>query len=192
MRSSQEPTAAAFRQWMVLPGDVSLVSKIATEQAVYPGQCWLTPGKTHFPNNSAWANRNQLQPRKQEAPHWFFFQMESWLLGAGEPRSPAAGHPEKFQWSVTFWNITWKQPGAQDSTITEGSRSTSSGDFPKRLIKKSLCIYKLEHLGERMPSHGGTCPVMASWSNHYGEFCQLWPGSLFFFPTRLSLTFLFP
>lgn len=31
---------------MVPPGDVSLVSKIATEQAVYPGQCWLTLGKT--------------------------------------------------------------------------------------------------------------------------------------------------
>ena len=65
---------------MVPPGDISLVSKIATEQAVHPAHCWLMPGRTRFPNNSAGANRSELQPGKEEVPCWFFL-IECWLLG---------------------------------------------------------------------------------------------------------------
>lgn len=142
MRSSQEPTAAAFRQWMVLPGDVSLVSKIATEQAVYPGQCWLMPGKTLFPKTiqpEPTAINSNLE--KKRCPIDFFFNRK--LIPGGRWTSfLGCWSPRKFQWLVTFWNFIWEQPGAQHSKITEGSRFTSSEDFPKRLIKKLLCIYK--------------------------------------------------
>lgn len=41
-------------------------------------------------NNSVWANRNQLQPRIEEAPHWLF--QIRWLLGAGKPHSSTPGN----------------------------------------------------------------------------------------------------
>lgn len=70
-------------EWMVPPGDVSLVSEIATEQAVYPGQCWLMLGKTPL------SQTTQPEPttikcnlEKEEAPHWFFFLIQCWLPGA--------------------------------------------------------------------------------------------------------------
>ena len=157
MRSSREPTAAAFRQWMVLPGDVSLVSKIATEQAVYPGQCWLMPGKTLFPKQLSLSQLQSTATQKRRGAPLILLNCKL-VIRRQVDLFPGCWSSGKLLWPVTFWNFIWKQPGGSGQ-----QDYWHSTDYPKKLIRKSLHVYKLEHLGQRTE---GTFPVRAGWSHH--------------------------
>ena len=132
MRSSREPTAAAFRQWMVLPGDVSLVSKIATEQAVYPGQCWLMPGKTLFPKQLSLSQPQSTATQKRRgAPLILFLNIKPVIRRQVE--APAASHLLKFHlktasglWTARLLKFC-RLPQEADKEVTSRLQIGASG-----------------------------------------------------------------
>lgn len=170
---------------MVPPGDVSLVSKQDCNRAGSLPRAVLTHVRQTPASQTTQPvpTQSTATQKRRGAPLIFFkWSADYWGLVPHSPLAGCSAAPGALTWKapvVTFWNFIWEQAGAQDSKINEGSRFTALKFSPERLIKKSLCIYKLEHLCQRK---WGTCPVIASWSNHPSKFLSALTRLPFLFP----------